>query len=609
MIPRPWLRPAAVGLGLLLAACGSDSPTAPSAPGNTTLDAPGQSAVFLDSPSFSTQLPVQAGAQYLIAVVNTASQFTSTADFTLTGSLSAAAPSGRVTAVPAPATTAAPRQVGSQFATGDAGPAPATLRKLADNHLQILALNREIYSRMRGRMGAQLNAARVARPNFSVSQTVGTVNKIYVRNTLKGSCASVDSIGARTVAVGQHVIVLADTNLTTWPLSQRPDSAYYQTFVNEYDQITWPLIQTYIGDPLLLDASLSHVGKVTVTITPVLNNLGGGVVAFVNPCDFFPTGIQGTDTVFSNLTEMFFSLTPSQNGFSVDSWKRELRATAAHETKHIVSIGGRLLNNSPALEEIWLEEGLAQQSAEIWMRHFNAATWKGNASFAQTVGCEITIPTQPCANGNLPKPLALIASHLPFLFDYLNTESHSNSEGLGKDTPANYGAGWSIARWATDQYASDEASFTKGLIGEPKLTGLANLSAHTAQSSALLLVYWNLATAIYGVPTYNAADPRITLPSFNLADIFQQGQTIGFTCGGTPCHLFTDSGEPIFPVQPISLSAGTISRTVTGVPGTAAAFFLLSSNAAGTQSLQLASGTGGTISPSSGLRVGIIRVR
>lgn len=607
--PRQCSAVAGLGLGLLLAGCGNDSPTGPSTPGNTALTTPGQSAAFLDSPSFSTQLAVQSGAQYLIAVVNTAPQFTTTADFTLTGSLTGASPTGRVAAVPAPAKAAPPQGAVVQVATGDAGPGPAVLRRMADNHLQILAANREVYRRMRGRAGARLNAARVARPSFSISQTIGTVNKVYVRNTLSGSCGSVDSIGARTVAVGQHVIVLADTNLTTWPPSQRPDSTYYQTFADEYDQITWPHIQTYIGDPLRLDPSLSSVGKVTVTITPVLNNLGGGVVAFVNPCDFLPTGVQGTDTVFSNLTEMFYSLTPSATGFSVDSWKRELRATAAHETKHIVSISGRLLNNSPALEEVWLEEGLAQQSAEIWMRHFNAATWKGNANFAQTVGCEIAISTQPCTNGNLPKPLALIASHLPFLFDYLNAESASNSEGLGKDTPANYGAGWSIGRWVTDQYAGDEATFTRQLIGEPKLTGLANLSAHTGQPIELLLVYWNLATGIFGTPTYTAADPRITLPSFNLAEIFRLGQTTQFTCGGTPCRLFTDTGEPVFPVQPINLTTGTISRVVTGVPGTAAAFFLLSATTAGTQSLELAGATGGAISPSSPLRVGIIRVR
>jgi hypothetical protein len=60
----------------------------------------------------------------------------------------------------------------------------------------------------------------------------------------------VDSIGARTVAVGQHVIVLADTNRTTWPQAFRPDSAFYQTFADEYDQITWPHLLANIGNPL-----------------------------------------------------------------------------------------------------------------------------------------------------------------------------------------------------------------------------------------------------------------------------------------------------------------------------------------------------------------------
>ena len=56
-----------------------------------------------------------------------------------------------------------------------------------------------------------------------MAQTVGTVTKLYVGNSLDGGCSAVDSIGARTVAVGQHVIVLADTNLTKWPNQYPPD--------------------------------------------------------------------------------------------------------------------------------------------------------------------------------------------------------------------------------------------------------------------------------------------------------------------------------------------------------------------------------------------------
>jgi len=60
-------------------------------------------------------------------------------------------------------------------------------------------------------------------------------------------------------------------------------------------------------------------------------------------------------------------------------------------------------------------------------------------------------------------------------------------------------------------------------------------------------------------------------------------------------------------VQPIALTAGGFSHTVHGVHGTAAAFFLLSASTAGTQALQLESGTGGALSTSSGFRIGIIR--
>ncbi|HYL29194.1 MAG TPA: hypothetical protein VEU27_04630, partial [Gemmatimonadales bacterium] len=129
----------------------------------------------------------------------------------------------------------------------------------------------------------------------------------------------------------------------------------------------------------------------------------------------------------------------------------------------------------------------------------------------------------------------------------------------------------------------------------------------TGRSIPELLMYWNLASAIYATPTYTAADPRITIPSFNFAEIFNVGQT-QLTCSGQPCGLFTNSGTPVYPLQPRAFTAGTINQTVTGVPGTAAAYFLLTAPSAGTEALQLESGSGGTLSPSSGLRLGIIRV-
>jgi hypothetical protein len=82
--------------------------------------------------------------------------------------------------------------------------------------------------------------------------------------------------------------------------------------------------------------------------------------------------------------------------------------------------------------------------------------------------------------------MGLALSHLPFLFYYLQGES-LNAEGLGKDAPAVYGAGWALARWATDQYGPNEGTFLSSLVNEPALSGLPNLSIHTGQPIPQLL--------------------------------------------------------------------------------------------------------------------------
>jgi hypothetical protein len=594
----------------------------------------GQSSAFLSSPNFSTTLAVQPGAQYLVAVVNTDATYVITEGFSFTGSFSAssaAASALRTAGAPARQAAQPAASQGPLFDIGAReGPSVAALSGALRSHSAVLEQDGQIYANF-GNPGAawaraRSQGARQATVSASISQSVGTVSKVYVLNQLAGNCTTVDSIGARTVAVGQHVIVLADTSLAKWPQAYRPDTSFYQSFANEYDQVTWPHLLANIGNPLAYDAQLSGTGKVTVTLTPVLNNFkgptgGGMIVAFVNSCDYYPYQASGNNADFSNQTEMFYSLVPSATGYSVAGWEAELRATAAHETKHIISFSQRFLHSSP-FEQIWLEEGLAQESSEIWERNYNSATWKGNADFFATVACELSLGSgAPCSNANtngtLGKPYALVGSHLPFFFQYLQAESSSNSEGLGFDTPANYGAGWTISRWATDQYASaGEGAFIQSLINEPTQTGLNNLALHTGQSVATLLVYWNVATAIFQGQTYTASDARITIPSFNFASIDSIGQR-GLSCliNGVrqACGIFAtpaNSLTPTFPVTPAAVSAtGTFSKVVNSVPGTAASFFLLSAPNAGVETLQLLTPAGASLLSSSGLRVAIVRVQ
>ena len=594
----------------------------------TTMTTAGRSLAFLTSPNFNTTLVVQANSQYLIEVVNTSSSATLQEGFSLGGSFAATSAAQAQQLFANRAQTFSPRittqQGGSRpdYSLPGSPVSMATMRSMAQNHVSMLDANRRILQNS-GSPRAAWAASRAAvnrntgASAIVASNTIGVVNKIFVRNTLSATCSQVDSIGARTVAVGQHVVVLADTNLTKWPQAFRPDTAFYQQFANEYDVVTWPHLIANIGNPLAFDATLSGANKVTVVITPTLNNLGGlsgggTVVAFVSSCDFFPNKSAAIGNGFSNQTEAFYSFVPSTNGYSVATWEAQLRATAAHETKHIVSLGQRINNNSPAFEEVWLEEGLAQTSSEIWERFFNQAVWKGNANFLQTVGCELNFSNVPCNAGG-GKPYALVLSHLPFFFEYLQSESTSNSEGLGIDTPSNYGAGWAFSRWIVDQYATNsEGAFVQSLIGEQTLTGLNNLAAHTGQTIPTLLVYFNLASAIFQGQTFTAADIRITNPSFNFANIDSIGQN-GLTCSGVKCGIFTSNGAPtpIFPVTPIAITASTgpFSKVVNTVPGTSASYFLLSSPIAGIETLQLLTPAGLALSGTSALRVAILRVQ
>lgn len=598
--------------------------------GNTTL-AVGQDTTFLSTPVSATNLVLQSGQKYLIAVVNTDTSSAANEDFTLFGSMTSTQrvrlPAAQVAQRPKPRTQVATKPMPTLQVSAATIKRLQKLRKLQANHLAMLDHNTAVFQGFQraGRM-APTSGSATARPRFSISQTVGTVNKIYIASSFGGSCTGVDSVGARTVAVGQHVIVLADTNTTKWPTRFR-DSAFYQSFANEYDNVTYPHILNNIGNPLAYDSHLSNIGKITVVISPVLNNFGGGIVAFVDGCDFFPFdgNLNDQNADLDNQTEVFYYWAPdSASGWYGRAWEDLMRGTAAHETKHIVSYTDRIINNGlNYFEQRWLEEGLAQVSAEIWERNFNHATWKGNATFNQTVACELYLgphETPACQDVANSLPVALTGSHLPFLFDYLAAESQSPT-GLGFGntgslaTPTNYGESWAFARWLLDQYATTEPSMIQSLVNQNTLTGIANVSSVTGKSPQELLVYWALASAIYDTATYTAADVRTTIPSFNFGQIFYVGQT-SLQCtnssGNTvPCGLFGQnySTTPVWPIQPVALSTGAIAAKVTGVSGTTAAYFLLSSTGSGHQYIQLQNGSGGSISTASGLRIGIIRVQ
>lgn len=583
---------------LVLAGCsGSTGATDPHQSTNVSL-AVGQSSVFLDSPHLLANLQVDSGARYLIAVVNTDGSNSSLEDFDLHGSFTAASAASMAlarlrTAQPTAAAKAARSAVPAGAMRGGAifsGPEMQRLMQVTARaeraHLRLLAINRALATRY-GSPLPKLAArqATAAAQSTVPSTTIGTVNHLFVRN-FGAACSSGDSIGARTVAVSPHAIVVADTT-STW--TQRPDTGFYQTLADEYSTLTYPMVSSYIGNPLLMDSKLSNVGRVTIVITPRLN-ADSGIAAFVNPCDWEnETGSNFTETIYNWVAD-------SLNGYPLSLWEKFLRPTLAHETKHVASFAQRY-SDGGVFETVWLEEGTAQMSSEIWMRNFDQTAWKSSANFDQTLGCEF-VTTNTCYGATKP---AGLFNHLEFLYDYLSAATgggSSDPEGLASTIEGEYGAGWSFARWTADQYASSEQTFLHGIIDDETNISVQNLMARSGQSAATLQVYWVLATALDSIQ-FTPSDPRLTVPSFNFANIYAAADSV-----------FSLTFPRLEPVWPHQVASGTFDQTVDGIQGlSGASYIMLNATTTGTESLELRSGTGGSISASSGLRVGIVRVQ
>lgn len=610
-IRRSVRRVTTLGASLVLgalAACSSGSSTNPH-PGSSLSLNVGQSANFLDSVPQNINLSVSGGAQYIIAVLNTSADRTVAENFDLVGS-----------GGPHNVVSNRPPIAAARTALRTLGPPQRRIQmpsaEGAAVHMAMLDSDREIFRRIQANGGlaairARFRAAQQGRsrdalsarampgpPPGKIDTIVGHNSRLFIRTTLAGSCGKVDTVTARTVAVTSKLIVLEDNASAT----AGTIDAFYTALANEYDAKTYPEVLQNFGDPLLIDSvvgdSLAHLHRVAALFSPVLNTTLHGVAGFVNPCDFLPNGFVFTspvDTVRSNDTEIFYGFVPdnvSANGFKTAQWEPFIRSVSAHETKHVASFAAHI--NNPAVksfETSWLEEATAQASAEIWSRNFLAATWKGNATYNQTVGCELG---QSCPG--YTGPVTYSDSHLVFLYFFM--DSLTNESVLGPATVAKYGGSWMFARWTADQFATDEAAYFKSIIDATD-TGLVNLSARTGRPANELMLDYYLALASNNITSgFVPTDPRLTEPSYNLRNIF-----LGISQLGDPNFTLA------YPLVPLPVSSGSFDSPVVGLRGGGAAVFLLSTSGTGTQAISVKENGVPISAGSSGLRFGIVRVQ
>jgi len=414
-------------------------------------------------------------------------------------------------------------------------------------------------------------AALSARAPLALGDTVNM-------KALYNSCTTGRDVRARVVYTGTKSVVLEDVSA---PRAGQMDDQY-RLIGDEFDRVQYPLMQSKVGDPLAMDNAMGGDGRVTMLFTRYVNDSLAGITGYVSACNFYPKGTFAA----SNEDEVFYARVASANE-SGDDWRRSMRSTVMHETKHLASFAIRFRNNTP-FEELWLEESTARLSEELYARTFaNGGAWKGNATYQSTVRCEVL----QCDD----RPL-MMWKHFSVLHQYLRGIDTLTPIGAAANGDFTfYASGWSLVRWAADQYATDESTWIKDLVRGGQLTGLANLAQRTGRPAGEMLADWSLAQAVDDLAGFTPARRQLTFPSWNVADVFAG-------LAGTFPGSFVAN-----PLYARAMTFGSFALPVTRLRAFSSSYFTFEGTQSGSQMIELRGENGATLPPTS-LRLAIVRV-
>jgi len=451
------------------------------------------------------------------------------------------------------------------------GASRATRAELA--HHALRAVNREIIrsAMLRGTRARATSVNALAPP-------AGSIVPVRLANIGQPQpCNDFTSLNARSVFVGEHVVILEDTltSLGGVQTTAGQIDAEIAQVGAELESITWDIVRTF-GDPLRMDSRLDDNQRVFIVITPRMNQkLGGAVLAATVSCDFF----SRAQFAASNVGEYVYAQAPTHLNadFSFGSrlrWRHEIRATLAHELKHVVSYAERIVRVQP-IEDPWLDEATARHAEELFARATLGAARFGDEGAAR-IACELRagqLLYPACAE----TPRAM-RPHFEGLWDFLDAP-HRRSP-LGPTEPGDfsfYGSGWALTRWVLDQEGLGESPFFTALTLNG-LAGVTNLEVHSGRSWDQILPEWSLAMAVDGRIADPMASPRTRFLSWDLASVFGlMCDELGPCAGGDGTRI--TRANPLQPTQravgsftldfPSIVSGGFVAVELSGTPGDA----------------------------------------
>jgi hypothetical protein len=428
--------------------------------------------------------------------------------------------------------------------------------------------------------------ARAPRPQLSVGDTIANLARIRVpKIDYPDFCSRYEAITARRVFTGTRIVMFEDMSA---PLAGTMDAAY-ESVGREFDAHMYSALVANFGDPLALDSLLDRNGQIAIVFTPMVNTWGIG--GFVVSCDFYPEAVAPS----SNVGEMVYAPVPLPvpAGFPLDAasyWRWLVRTVVMHEGKHLTAFAERLSRGAPP-EEVWLEEGSAVLAEELWSRGVYGTAWKGDATYGETLYCDVRPDWPECAG----RPFSMFNA-FALLYEFARpARRHSPLGWTADDDFTFYGSAWSLLRWTVDHHATGEETFLRELIQEPMRTGVENLEARAGRPFADLATDWMLASVADNLLTTER--PQLRHPSWHTRSVFagMSGDFPDVFPHGFPFEFFPLTGPSRSSLTPVD-----------EVRGGSAAFFDVT-NYPATQLLELRALGGGPPDPA--LRMAIVRVQ
>jgi hypothetical protein len=376
----------------------------------------------------------------------------------------------------------------------------------------------------------------VSRGQLFAGPTIGDTRQFWALNDVSATDDGrltedeFDRVTATLRFIGASTLLYVDDNAPEPGLTQADIDFLGET----YDRRLYDVAVDFFGEPTDVDGNQ----KVVVLLTPVVNSLTardaeGVIVGFFFGLDLFdPNAFGCPDCRFSNGSELLYGLVPDPDGRFSDARTRQrvlelLPGVVVHETQHMIDFRYKVFESSPpALETLWLSEGLAHVAEELGGDEVDAA---GDVALAND----------------------LYASNFGRAARYLAApDSFSLTVTSGQGSLGERGAWWLFLRWIADQYGD---FIFRDLTQSPD-TGVANVVAQTGESIFRLFADWTVALWADDLVISGLAE-RYQIPKWQLRSILQVDPPGG--------------GNPVYALQPrretfTSFRLGSITKFLAG---------------------------------------------